>query len=75
MFGLFHYPVGHNILQVLMTTVIGFIFAVLRLKFKDCTTLSVGIAHGLYDTFILILSCVLNLVYLQMRKEKRMFER
>lgn len=59
LFGLFHYPVGHNIIQVLITTVIGLILAGSRLKIKDCSTLSVGIAHGLYGTFILILSCVL----------------
>lgn len=59
MFGLFHYPVGRNILQVLVTTVIGLIFGLSRLKIKDCSTLSVGIAHGLHDTFILILSCIL----------------
>jgi membrane protease YdiL (CAAX protease family) len=59
LFGLFHYPNGHNFAQVGITTIIGLIFGFSRLKFKNCSTLSVGIAHGLYDTFILILSSIL----------------
>jgi uncharacterized protein len=59
MFGVWHYPVGHNILQVIMTSIIGFIYGISRLKIKNCSTLSVGIAHGLHDTLILTLSYIL----------------
>lgn len=59
LFGLWHFPNGHSIVQVLMTTLIGLMFGSLRLKVKDCSTLSTGIAHGLYDTVIFILSCIL----------------
>lgn len=58
LFGLWHYPLGQNILQVLMTSIIGLILGFSRLKIRDCSTLSVGIAHGLHDTFIFILSCI-----------------
>jgi membrane protease YdiL (CAAX protease family) len=59
LFGLFHYPNGRNLAQVGITTILGLIFGFSRLKFKNCSTLSVGIAHGLYDTLILILSSIL----------------
>lgn len=56
LFGLWHYPVGRNIMQVLMTSVIGAVYAIARLRIKNCSTLSVGIAHGLNDAFIVLLS-------------------
>ena len=56
LFGLWHYPAGQNPMQVLMTAVLGAIYATVRLKMKGCTTLSVGIAHGLNDAFIVLLS-------------------
>ncbi|SHI05686.1 hypothetical protein SAMN02745823_02129 [Sporobacter termitidis DSM 10068] len=58
-FGLWHFPGGQDFLQVLLTAVIGFIYGFARLKLKNCTTLSVALAHGLHDTFILVLSCIL----------------
>ena len=51
LFGLFHIFNG-NLLQVLMTAIIGFIYCMLREKIKDCTLLSLIIAHGLYDALI-----------------------
>lgn len=56
LFGFWHYPNTGSLLTVLMTTLIGVIFSLARLKIKNCSTLSVAAAHGLYDTFILLLS-------------------
>lgn len=59
MFGIWHFPGGQDFLQVLLTALIGAIYAMLVFKFKNCSTLSVGIAHGLHDIYILALSCIL----------------
>lgn len=59
MFGLWHYPNGHNIMQVIATSIIGLIFGFAGYKIKDCTVLSTSIAHGMHDAFIFILSCLL----------------
>jgi membrane protease YdiL (CAAX protease family) len=60
LFGLFHYPNGHNWAQVLVTTLIGLIYATARWKMKDCSTLSTGLAHGLHDNVIRVLSMFLR---------------
>ena len=59
LFGIWHYPIGQNILQVLVTAILGLIYGFARLKIRNCTTLSVGIAHGLHDSFIAVLSYML----------------
>ncbi|WP_410511516.1 type II CAAX endopeptidase family protein [Paenibacillus sp. BR2-3] len=59
LFGLSHYPNGHNIMQVIMTSVLGLIYGFARYKIKDCTLLSLSIAHGLHDVVILVLSYLL----------------
>jgi membrane protease YdiL (CAAX protease family) len=59
MFGIWHFPGGQDFLQVIIVSVLGFIYGFSMLKMKNCTTLSVAIAHGLHDTLILILSCIL----------------
>jgi membrane protease YdiL (CAAX protease family) len=59
LFGLWHYPVGQNILQVLMVTVLGLIYGLARLKIKNCSVLATGIAHGLHDTTNAVLSYIL----------------
>jgi membrane protease YdiL (CAAX protease family) len=59
MFGFMHFPSGQDFLQVIVTAVIGLFYGFARVKIKNCSTLTVGIAHGLHDTFILILSCFL----------------
>jgi uncharacterized protein len=56
LFGLMHYPNSHNILQVIVTTAIGLLYGFARYKIKNCTLLSVSVAHGLQDTVIIILS-------------------
>ena len=53
LFGLFHILNG-NIIQIAMTTVLGIIYCVLRERIKHCTTLSLIIAHGVYDALIVV---------------------
>lgn len=52
-FGLFHI-FGGNIVQVVMTGLIGLAFCLVRHKVKNCTTLSLIIGHGLYDFLITV---------------------
>lgn len=59
LFGIWHYPVGQRLMQVLMTSILGGIYGLARIKLKNCSTLSVGLAHGFHDAFIIILSYVL----------------
>jgi membrane protease YdiL (CAAX protease family) len=59
LFGLWHYPNGQNIIQVLMVSGLGLIYGFARLKVKDCSTLATGVAHGLHDSIILILSYIM----------------
>ena len=58
LFGLFHIFNG-NVLQVIVTSFIGLILVLCREKIKDCSLLSLIIAHGIYDWLILFLSAVL----------------
>ena len=58
MFGFIHL-FGGNLIQVAITSVIGIIFAVLRLKIKRCSTLSLIILHGVYDAMITVWASVL----------------
>lgn len=51
-FGLFHMFNG-NILQIIVTTMLGIIYCVLREKIKNCTTLSLILIHGIYDALIM----------------------
>lgn len=53
LFGLSHFS-GGNIVQILLTGIIGTIFCICRVKIKDCTLLSVIIAHGVYDALITV---------------------
>lgn len=53
LFGLFHFP-GGNIVQILLTGIIGAVFCVCRVKIKNCTLLSVIIAHGVYDALVTV---------------------
>nr|MCR5146583.1 CPBP family intramembrane metalloprotease [Clostridia bacterium] len=58
LFGLFHILNG-NIIQVIVTTLIGLILVICKEKIKNCTLLSLIIAHGLYDWLIVLLTAVL----------------
>lgn len=57
-FGLFHMFTGY-VIQILMTTIIGFIFAVIRYKNKRCTLLSLVFLHGTYDFMLMLYSSLL----------------
>lgn len=50
-FGFFHIFSG-NLIQVFLTTVIGAFYCICRIKIKNCSTLSLIIAHGIYDALI-----------------------
>ncbi len=52
-FGLFHMFSG-NLIQVIITTLIGVFYCVCREKIKHCTLLSLIIAHGVYDSLIVL---------------------
>lgn len=53
LFGLFHF-LGGNIVQILCTGISGAIFCICRVKIKNCTLLSLIIAHGVYDALITV---------------------
>jgi len=53
LFGLFHIFNG-NLIQVVMTAIMGFIYCIFREKIKGCTLLSIIIAHALYDAMIVL---------------------
>lgn len=53
LFGLYHF-LGGSIVQILATGIIGFILCICRIKIKNCTLLSVIIAHGVYDALITV---------------------
>lgn len=55
LFGVFHLFSG-NIIQMIMTACIGVFFCLCRLKIKNCSTLSLIIAHGVYDALIAVLA-------------------
>ena len=57
LFGLFHIFNG-NVYQVIVTGIIGALLCVCRLKIKNCSTLSLIIAHGLYDFLIVVFTAV-----------------
>lgn len=56
LFGLWHYPVGHDVLQVLGTAMLGLLYALARHRIKHCSTLATGTAHGLHDTAIIVIA-------------------
>ncbi|MBD5091846.1 MAG: CPBP family intramembrane metalloprotease [Clostridiales bacterium] len=56
LFGLWHIING-SLIQVLFTTLIGCVFGYSKYFIKDCTLLTVVIAHGLYDFSLVLLTC------------------
>ena len=56
LFGLWHIING-SLIQVLFTTLVGCVFGYCKYFIKDCSLLSVIIAHGLYDFSIVLLTC------------------
>ena len=53
LFGVFHLFSG-NLIQMVMTACIGVILCFCRLSIKNCSTLSLIIAHGIYDALITV---------------------
>lgn len=60
LFGLWHFPNGHDIVNVFTTGFIGLIYGFVRYKIKNCTVLSTSIAHGVHDAVIVVLSYLLQ---------------
>lgn len=58
LFGLFHL-FGGSIIQVIVTGVLGAFFCLCREKIKNCTLLSLILAHGIYDALITVWASVL----------------
>lgn len=58
-FGLSHIFVG-NIIQVVATTLLGIFFCICRDKVKNCTTLSLIIAHGMHNALITLFVAILS---------------
>lgn len=58
LFGIFHL-FGGNIVQMIMTAFIGAFFCLCKLKVKNCSLLSLIIAHGIYDALITVWASVL----------------
>lgn len=57
LFGVSHLLNG-NIIQALVTALLGILWCILRLKIKDCTTLSLIIANSIYDFLITVWTAV-----------------
>ena len=57
-FGLFHILRG-SVVQMILTGLIGALFCLFRLKIKRCSTLSIIIAHGVYDALITVWASLL----------------
>ena len=58
LFGLLHI-FGGSIIQILITALIGALLCFCRLKIKNCSLLSLIIAHGIYDFLIVFWASVL----------------
>ena len=52
-FGLFHIFQG-NIIQLFVASILGILFCLFREKIKNCSLLSLIIAHGIYDALIIL---------------------
>ncbi len=60
LFGLWHFPSSFDVVNVLWCGCIGFFFGAFYIRGKNCSLLSLGLAHGLHDLGIFILSQVLR---------------
>lgn len=56
LFGLFHLFSG-NVVQMVMTALLGVVWCICRNKIKNCSTLSLIVAHGVYDALITVWAC------------------
>ncbi len=53
LFGLFHFLSG-QVLQMILTAILGVLFCIIRKKIRSCSTLSLIICHGIYDALITV---------------------
>lgn len=53
LFGLFHI-IGGNVIQMVITACLGLFFCFCKIKIKNCSVLSLIIAHGIYDALITV---------------------
>ena len=58
LFGFFHILRG-NAVQMIMTVLMGALFCLFRVRIKRCSTLSLIIAHGVYDALITVWASLL----------------
>jgi membrane protease YdiL (CAAX protease family) len=58
LFGLWHFILSGSIFQVIVTTTIGLIIAFPRAYAKNCSIVSVSLAHGLYDSLLNVFSWI-----------------
>ncbi|GHV16508.1 hypothetical protein FACS189425_00910 [Clostridia bacterium] len=58
LFGLWHFILSEDILQVAVTTIMGVIFALPRMYKENCSVVSVSLAHGLYGALLNTLSWI-----------------
>ncbi|UKA69993.1 CPBP family intramembrane glutamic endopeptidase [Arthrobacter sp. FW306-06-A] len=56
LFGLWHYPGGQDVLQVLVTMLFGVLWSAARMKIRHCSTFATGTAHGLHDLALLVIA-------------------
>ena len=56
LFGMIHFPNTHNLTNVAATAGLGLIYGLCRWKWKNCSLLSLSLAHGLHDAVIILLS-------------------
>jgi membrane protease YdiL (CAAX protease family) len=59
LFGVWHFIGSGNLMQVILTTLIGAVFAIGLVYAKRCTTLSISLAHGAYDATLSVLASAL----------------
>lgn len=55
LFGLFHYPTNHDIVQVITAIFFGIFMSLCTLKIKNCGLISLAIAHGLTNAFVIFI--------------------
>lgn len=60
LYGFWHYPTTQSLATVGIKTLIGFVYALCKVKVKHCTTLSVSVAHSLHGSAMLALSYLLQ---------------
>ena len=58
LFGLLHYPNKKSFALIIPPMIIGFIFTLCKTKIKNCSLISLSIAHGLNNSLITLISYI-----------------